>query len=133
MVAKKKADWVPFDKDEVEKLIAKLVKEGNSAALVGQILKDQYGIPNVSQFDIKIGEVVDKEKPREIPEDMFNIMRHAVNLHAHMDDNHKDANARHSLDKMESRVRRLGKYYKRNGKLPEDWSYSIEKARLLVK
>jgi len=133
MATQKKADWVPFDKEEVEKLIAKLVKEGNSAALVGQILRDQYGIPDVSQFDIKIGDIVQKEKPREVPEDMFNILSQVVNLHAHMDDNKKDAKGRHSLDKMESKVRRLGKYYKRNGKLPEDWSYSIEKARLLVK
>ena len=33
----------------------------------------------------------------------------------------------------ESKIRRLGKYYARTGKLPSDWKYSLDKARLLVK
>ena len=134
MVAKKKkAEWIPFDKEEIEKLIAKLVKEGHSAAKIGLILRDQYGIPDVSQFDVKIGDVVNKEHPREVPEDMFNILKQAVNLRAHLNANKKDSKARHSFDKMESRVRRLAKYYRKTKKLPADWEYTIEKAKLLVK
>ena len=130
---KKKAEWVPFDKEEIEKLVVKLVKEGHSSAKIGLILRDQYGIPDVSQFGVKIGAIVDKEQGREVPEDMFNILKQAVNLYSHMGTNKKDSKARHSLDKMESKVRRLAKYYRKTKRLPADWEYTIEKAKLLVK
>ena len=132
-VKKKKADCVPFDKEEIEKLIAKLVKEGHSAAKIGIVLRDQYGIPDVSQFDIKIGQVVQKEQPREVPEDMFNLLKQAVNLSSHLGTNKYDSKARHSFDKIESKIRRLAKYYRKTKRLPADWEYTIEKAKLLVK
>lgn len=130
---KKKANWVPFDSEEIEKLIAKLAKEGNSSARIGLILRDQYGIPDVSQFGLKISSVVQKEQPREVPEDMFDLLEQAVSLHAHLEKNRKDFKARHNFDKIESKVRRLTKYYKKAKKLPADWEYTIEKAKLLVK
>jgi small subunit ribosomal protein S15 len=130
---KKKAEWVPFDKEEIEKLIAKLVKEGHSSAKAGVILRDQYGIPDVSQFGVKIGPIANKEQPREVPEDMFNLLSQAVNLHTHLGTNKKDSKARHSFDKMESKIRRLAKYYRKTKRLPAEWEYTIEKAKLLVK
>ncbi len=130
---KKKAEWVTFDKEEIEKLIAKLLKEGHSSAKIGLVLRDQYGIPDVSQFGIKVGAVVRKEQPNEIPEDMFNLLSQAVNLHSHLGTNKKDSKARHSFDKIESKIRRLAKYYRGKGYIDEDWEYTIEKAKLLVK
>ena len=50
-----------------------------------------------------------------------------------MNQNHCDAKAKHGLELLESKIRRLGKYYARKGKLPKDWKYSIETAKLIVK
>jgi len=123
-------DWLIYDKNEVKMLIAKLAKEGRSSAEIGIILRDQYGIPDVRYFDMRITKTMGK---REVPEDMYNLMKKAVNLHRHMSEMRKDSKGKHGLELLESKIRRLGKYYARSGKLPRDWKYSIENAKLLVK
>ena len=123
-------DWLIYDKDEVQKLIEKLAKEGRTSSEIGIMLRDQYGIPDVRYFDMRIGKVAPKEG---MPEDMYNLMKKAVNLHRHMGEMRKDSKGKHGLELLESKIRRLGKYYARTGKLPRDWRYSIEDAKLLVK
>lgn len=123
-------EWLIYDKDEVQKLIAKLAKEGKSSSEIGIILRDQYGIPDVRYFDMRITKVMEK---KDMPEDLYNLMKKAVNLHHHMGEMHKDSKSKHGLELLESKIRRLGKYYARTGKLPRDWRYSIEEAKLLVK
>ncbi len=125
-----KLDWLIYDKDEIENLIIKLAKEGETSAKIGIILRDQYGIPDVRQFGIRVSKLVPK---KEVPEDMYNLLVKAVNLHKHMSSSKKDTKAKHGLELMESKIRRMGKYYSRTGKLPKDWKYSIDKAKLLVK
>lgn len=129
-IKKIKVDWLIYDKDEVKALIAKLAKEGKSSSEMGIILRDQYGVPDVRYFDMRITKVTGK---KDVPEDMYNLMKKAVNLHGHMHDNKKDSKGKHGLELLESKIRRLGKYYARTGKLPRDWRYSIEDAKLLVK
>ena len=125
-----KLDWLIYDKDEVEKLVQKMSKEGKSAAEIGVILRDQYGIPDIRYFETRIGDIVPK---KEVPEDLYNLLKKAVDLHRHMGSNTKDAKGKHGLELLESKIRRLGKYYARTGKLPKNWKYSIESAKLLVK
>jgi small subunit ribosomal protein S15 len=123
-----KVDWVDYDKDEIVKIIEKLANEGKTSSQIGIILRDQYGIPDVRQFKLKISEFIKSE----VPEDLYALLKKAVNLHDHMNKNHKDTKNKHNLELVESKVRRLGKYYVRKGKLPEDWKYTIESAKLLV-
>lgn len=130
---KKKADWLVYDKDETENIIIKLAKEGKTASQIGIILRDQYGIPDVSILKLKISKVIEKTAKKEVPEDLYNLIKRAVNLHKHMDKNKKDSKSKHGLELLESKIRRLGKYYARTGKLPSDWKYSLDKAKLLVK
>lgn len=127
---KKKHTWMAYEKDEVQKLIEKFSKEGNSTARIGAILRDQYGIPDVRVFGFKVGKASGKQNEME---DMRNLMIKAVSLHRHMDANKGDAKARHGLELLESKIRRLGKYYIKKEKLPSGWRYSIEEAKLLVK
>lgn len=128
----KKADWVTYEKDEIEALVTKLAKEGNNSAMIGQLLRDQYGVPDARKFGVRVSRAAQTAVPREVPEDMFNLLQQAVIVHRHRGSNKKDAKARHSLDHIESKIRRLVKYYIRKKRLPKDWSYSIEKAKLLV-
>ena len=69
----------------------------------------------------------------EFPEDMFNLMKKAVNLHNHMSKNKKDYTSYRGLELTESKIRRLAKFYKKKGALPVKWKYHIDKAKLLVK
>ena len=132
-IKKIKVDWLIYDKDEVEKLILKLAKEGKSSAEIGLLLRDQYGIPDVRYFKMRILKVVEKDRKKEVPEDLYNLIKKAVNVHKHMDANRKDSKGKHGLELLESKIRRLGKYYARTGKLPKGWKYSIDEAKLLVK
>jgi small subunit ribosomal protein S15 len=125
-----KLDWLIYDKDEVEKLIVKLAKEGKSASQIGVILRDQYGVPDIRYFGTRVGKILPK---KEVPEDLYNLLNKAVIIHRHMDTNRKDAKGKHGLELLESKIRRLGKYYARTGKLQKNWKYSIEEAKLLVK
>ncbi|MHA2031357.1 MAG: 30S ribosomal protein S15, partial [Candidatus Kariarchaeaceae archaeon] len=40
-------NWIPIDANETENLIVQLYKQGNSQALIGNILRDQYGVPSI--------------------------------------------------------------------------------------
>jgi small subunit ribosomal protein S15 len=42
-----KPGWVDYSTEEIEDIILKLRKEGKSASVIGVILRDQYGIPDV--------------------------------------------------------------------------------------
>jgi len=98
------------------------------------ILRDQFGIPyvklitneTVSQI-LKRNEIYPK-----FPEDLFNLLKQAVNLRDHLEKNKKDYTSKRGLELLESKIRRLGKYYSRKGILPEDWKYSPEKTKLLI-
>lgn len=128
---KKSTHWVIYDKEEIEKLILKLSKEGKTHSEIGIILRDQYGIPDVRLFQMRIAKVAGQKK--EVPEDIYNLIEKAVFLHKHMDANKGDNKAKHGLELLESKIRRLGKYYVRKGALPKGWKYTIEKAKLIVK
>jgi len=69
----------------------------------------------------------------EYPEDLMNLIRRAVNIRDHLEENPKDLHGKRGLTIIESRIRRLGRYYAKNGQLPEGWRYDPTKAALLVK
>ncbi len=125
-----KLEWLIYDKDEVENIVQKLAKEGKFSSEIGIILRDQYGIPDVRYFGTRLAKIMPKQ---EMPEDLYNLMKKAVNLHNHLGRNKKDSKGKHGLMLLESKIRRLGKYYTRTGKLPKKWKYTIEEARLFVK
>ncbi len=119
-----------YEKEEVLKIIEKLDKQGLNDSMIGMKLRDQYGIPSIAEYGIRLSTIT---KKREVPEDMYNLLVKVVNLHKHMDANKKDSTSKRGLEKTESRIRRLAKYYIRKGTLPKTWKYTIESARLLVK
>jgi small subunit ribosomal protein S15 len=68
----------------------------------------------------------------KLPEDLVSLMKKAINLNSHIIDNHKDFSNKRSLQLIEAKIRRLTKYYKKTGVLPEDWKYSIKTAELQI-
>ena len=126
-------EWVVYDGKEIEELIVKLAKEGNSQSGIGIILRDQYGIPSVSQITgRKIGHFTRKNKlASEIPEDLQNLIKKAVNLRKHLEKHHKDKHNNRGLKLMEAKIHRLTRYYKSTRRLPKEWRYEPDKARLL--
>ncbi len=134
----KTATWVKLKPDEVEEIIVKLAKKGHPSSEIGLILRDQYGVPSIRikelQMEERIARIMKKHKVYPpFPEDMFNLLKKAVTLTAHMEKNKRDYTSKRGLQITESKIRRLTKYYKSQKSLPADWKYDIEKAKLLVK
>jgi small subunit ribosomal protein S15 len=131
---KKVHDWEPLKKKEVETLIVELAKQRNSSATIGILLRDKYGIPDVKTATGKSVSQIMKENSvyPEMPEDMMSLLRKAVRIREHLDQNKADKHTKRGLGNLESRIRRLGKYYVRKGDLPEGWKYSPEEAKLIV-
>jgi small subunit ribosomal protein S15 len=130
-----KPEWIEYSKEEIEEIILKLRKEGKSTSVIGVILRDQYGVPDVKAVtDMKITHILEKHgQGEEYPEDLMNLIRKAVNIRDHLKENPKDLHTKRGLQLVESRIRRLVKYYTKEGVLPEGWRYEPKKAALLVK
>jgi len=126
--------WVRYKQEEVEKLVIKLAKEGYSSAMIGLILRDQFGIPDVKAITGKSISKIMKENQLypSYPEDLLNLLKRAVNLREHLEKHRKDKHSKRGLELLESKIRRLANYYKRKGILPSDWTYDPEKAKLIV-
>jgi small subunit ribosomal protein S15 len=58
-----------------------------------------------------------------IPEDLGNLVNKAKKLKKHLLENPKDLHNKRSLQLIESKIRRLVKYYQRKGKIPEKLKY----------
>lgn len=135
---KKLAPWVKYKPQEIEEIVIKLAKKGYSTSMIGTILRDQYGIPSTrlkkGGAGKKISQILkEKNLYPEIPEDLFNLIKKAVNLRKHLEKHRKDYTSKRGLEITESKIRRLSKYYIRKKVLPQDWKYDPEKAKLLVK
>jgi len=127
-------EWTNVTPEETVEVIVKMAKEGKQSALIGLILRDSYGIPDVKLVTGKSISQIMKENEvyPEIPEDLFNLMKKAINLRNHLEENNNDIHSKRGLQLIESKIRRLVKYYRNKKVLPAKWRYSPETARLLV-
>ncbi len=126
---------MPLSEEEIITKVIELAKEGYTQAMIGTILRDQYGVPSVKLMTGKsIGDILSENGLQaQIPEDLMALMRKAVRINNHLKNHPKDLGNKRGLQLVESKIRRLIKYYKRVGKLPQDWKYSIREAELLVR
>ncbi len=127
--------WVDTDKRECEKLIKEFGEKGMTASAIGVKLRDQYGVPNAKTLTGKTVSQILKENKLEqkLPEDMMSLIKKAVFLRKHLEKNAKDVHNKRGLQLVESKIRRLQKYYKGKSRIPKNWYYNAEEAALLVK
>ena len=130
-----KPEWVEQIPEEIEELIVKLYRDGQSTSQIGITLRDQYGIPSTKTvLGEKITDILEKNGiVFDYPEDLLNLIKRAVNIREHLEENPKDIHSKRGLIKIESKIRRLVKYYTKNNVLPEGWRYDPTTAALLVK
>ena len=126
--------WSNTDVKEIESLIVKYAKEGLSTSQIGIVLRDKHAVPNARLvLGKRIGAVVaENNLGGSYPEDIMNLMRQAVAIIDHLSSNHRDVHNKRSLELTEAKIRRLGNYYKAEGRLPEDWKYKRDQLRLIV-
>ena len=127
-VTKRPPTWIEYQPDEVKALIINLAREGKPQSLIGNILRDQHGIPLVKPI---VGHGIHKVleeaglAPR-IPEDIYNLMVKSTKLRRHLERNKKDFSNKRGLQLTESKIYALTRYYKKTGQLPSDWNHRNE-------
>ncbi len=127
-------EWSNIGKDEVEKVVVELAKQGKSSSVIGMTLRDRYGVPDITLATSKKVGTIRKEKnvAPKIPEDIYNLISNVLSLQKHLDANPNDVHNKRAYQNMISKIRRLEKYYHREGVLLEDWQFSIKNAELLI-
>ncbi len=130
-VSRRPPSWFKYEPEEVEALVLKLAKEGNSPSMVGQLLRDRYGIPLVSQITQKrLERLLSPETRPEVPEDLEALVRKATRARRHLEKNRKDYPNKRDLALIESKIHRLFTYYRNIGRLPGEWEYKPVAASL---
>lgn len=126
--------WSTMSTDEITKSILEMWKQGMSTSLIGMILRDKYGVPDVKLVTGKKITTILKDNDQKIavPEDLYNLLVKAIGLRKHVINNHTDKHNTRSLHNIEAKIRRLVKYYQANKVLPADWKYKPETAEMLI-
>jgi small subunit ribosomal protein S15 len=95
-------------------------------------LRDQHAIPLVKPITKKSVKKIlqDNGVKQEIPEDLNNIVKKAVNLQRHLKTHNSDKRNVRSLELVEAKVHRIATYYKNRGELPQNWKYKSVVAQL---
>ncbi len=129
-----KPTWTRYDGKEVELLVGKLSKEGKSTSEIGMMLRDSYGVPSVKLMTGKrIQKVIaEKNQMPEMPEDILSLMKRSVIIRKHIEANKQDMTALRGLQLTESKVKRLAKYYKRTGRIAQNWKYNPSAVKIYM-
>ncbi len=126
--------WQGLGRKEVEELVVKLAKQGHSTAMIGMILRDSHGVPSIRHTTGKRVTQITKGAglQQKLPEDLQNLIKKAIRLDEHLQEKPKDLHNKRALNLVESRIRRLTAFHKREENIPQDWKYRLSTARLLI-
>jgi small subunit ribosomal protein S15 len=126
--------WSRYSAKEVEMLVVKLTKEGQTPSQVGLHLRDVYGIPDVKMLCGKsITKILaDKKALNQLPEDLLALIKKLIMIKKHFEENKQDMVGLRGMQLTEAKIQGLIKYYKRTGRLAKDWTYDVNKAKLYV-
>jgi small subunit ribosomal protein S15 len=126
--------WQAYSAKEVEALVVKLAKDKHSAAKIGLILRDMYGVPSVQITTGKsISEILEEKGfKKQLPQDMIDIIRKYIDITKHVEQNNQDKTAKRGLVLAQSKLARLAKYYKRTGKIDANWKFDTQKAGIYL-
>ena len=126
--------WCTISSNDLVDTIVKLAKKGNTPSQIGVTLRDQVGIPQVkSVTGSKILRILKKVGlAPQIPEDLYHLIKKAVNIRKHLEKSRRDKDAKFRLILVESRIHRLARYYRNVKSLPPTWRYNSKKADTLI-
>ncbi len=119
---------------EIEKKVVELAKQGMSPSKIGNTLRDEHDTPDVKAVTGKrvAAILAEHDAAGELPEDILALIKKAVLIRKHLEDNKQDKPARRGLTLTESKIMRLTKYYKNAGKVRTDWHYNPKQASYLA-
>jgi len=107
--------WLKYTEEEVKAIIHKLANQGLSSEKIGLYLRDQYGIPSIKLYGIKIKEVLE-EKDKYHDPNIFNLESKTQRIIEHYKKNKQDKNAERSLIITKAKLKKREEYLKRKEK-----------------
>lgn len=125
-----------ISKEEIYQIIDDLTKKGKSTTEIGLYLKEKHAVKSVLQKTGKKISKIQKEqnlKEGKLPDELLFLIKKAVKLIKHNENNKKDTSGKRGKQKTVSKINRLRKYYIKKGKIDSNWRYSDSEAKLLVK
>ena len=122
-------------KEQIIEIAVKYAKEGKAPAEIGELLKKEHKVLYIKHALGKslVKALQEKGITTQIPYDLLDLMKKAVNIHAHLSKNAQDFGNKMKLQRTESKIWRLTKYYIREGQLPAGWRYDPKRAELIIK
>ncbi|XP_025088246.1 40S ribosomal protein S13 [Pomacea canaliculata] len=126
--------WLKLSSEDVQDQIFKFAKKGLTPSQIGVLLRDSHGVAQVRHVTgNKILRILKaKGLAPDLPEDLYSLIKKAVNIRKHLERNRKDKDAKFRLILVESRIHRLARYYKTRKVLPPNWKYESATASALV-
>ncbi|KAI6648971.1 Ribosomal protein S13 [Oopsacas minuta] len=127
-------NWLKMPSEEVKDHIYRLAKKGMQPSQIGVILRDCNGIAQVKNITgNKILRILKaKGLAPTLPEDLYYLIKKAVNIRKHLEKNKKDKDSKFRLILVESRLYRLSRYYRTTRILPPNWKYESATASALI-
>jgi len=126
--------WLKLSAEDVEDHVCKLAKKGLTPSQIGVLLRDSNGVSSVrSVTGQKIVRILKANGlAPDIPEDLYMLIKKAVQVRKHLERNRKDKDSKFRLILIESRIHRLARYYRTTRKLPANWKYESATASTMV-
>ena len=117
--------WLKTTSRDIVKIIVEMAKKGLPPSMIGTQLRDSMGIAQVKSITgRKILRLLKHNgQAPDLPEDLYCLIKRAVNMRKHLDRNRRDVDTKFRLILVESRIHRLARYYKRVKALPPTWKY----------
>ena len=104
--------WLKYTDEEVKAIILKLAKKGLTSEKIGLALRDQYGIPNVKLYDLKIKQILEKQGVYEEATNK-NLKAKLDKVIGHYKKNKQDKTAERSLIITKAKLKKREDYQKR--------------------
>jgi ribosomal protein S15P/S13E len=105
--------WLKYSEEEVKSIIIKLGNKGMTAEKIGLALRDQYGIPKVKLYNIKIKKVL---ADKYIDPNTTNLNKKLEKIISHYKKNKKDKKAERSLIITKAKLKKREEYESKESK-----------------
>ena len=107
--------WLKYTEKEVKAIILKLSEKGLSAEKIGLTLRDQYGIPKVKIYNLKISKILKEKDKFEEPTNK-NLKEKLQKIIAHHKKNKQDKKSGFSLINTKAKLKKREDYSKKKNK-----------------
>tara|TARA_Y100000310_G_scaffold94756_1_gene92501 strand:- start:8559 stop:8921 length:363 start_codon:yes stop_codon:yes gene_type:complete len=104
--------WLKYTETEVKAIILKLAEKGLTAEKIGLVLRDQYGIPKVKLYKLKIGKIL-KEKQKFKEPTNKNLNEKLQKIITHYKKNKQDKKSEISLIITKAKLKKRDDYSKK--------------------